>query len=85
MKIKSIYLESKGYTINEFRNKIIEEIKNRKLYGLTTRVSKYKLKLKYNENYIMIPYRSLENKSIKEIVDFYEEDIKSLFKEMESE
>ncbi len=81
MKIKSTYLENKGYTINEFRNKIIEEIKSRKLYGLSTKVSKYKLKLKYNDNFLMIPYRSLETRNIKEIVDFYEEDIKDLFKE----
>lgn len=83
MKIKSVYLENKGYTINEFRNKIMEEVKNRKIYGLSTHVYKFKLKLKYNDNYLMIPYRSLEKRNIKEIVDFYEEDIKDLFKEKE--
>lgn len=80
MKIKSIYLENKGYTINEFRNKIIYELKNRHIYGLTTRVSKYKLVLIYNENKLYIPYRTLERGSIKDIVDFYEEDIKDLIK-----
>ena len=41
----------------------------------------YKLKIKYADNYIMIPYRTLETKNIKEIVDYYEADVKDLFKE----
>lgn len=81
MKIKSTYLEKKGYTINEFRNLIIQEIKERKIYGIKTRINKFCLTLKYNDERLTIPYRTLENKNIKEIIDFYEEDIKDLFKE----
>ena len=80
MKIKSTYLEGKGYTINEFRNKIIYELKDRHIYGLTTRAYKFTLVLNYGESKIYIPYRTLERGSIKDIVDFYEEDIKDLIK-----
>lgn len=80
MKTKSIYLENKGFTINEFRNLILQELKKRKIYGLKTIARKFTLKLKYEDNFVMIPYRTLEmKKSIKEIVDYYEEDIKDLF------
>ena len=85
MKIKSVYLERKGYTINEFRNLIIQDIKSRGIYGLTTRVTPYKLKLIYNGDSLMIPYRTLERGTIKEVVDFYEEDIKDLFKNKEGD
>ena len=79
MKITSRYLELKGMTINEFRNKIIYELKDRKIYGIKTRVSKYKLKLIYNDNYIFIPYRTLETKkTFKDIVDYYINDIKDI-------
>ena len=80
MKIKSTYLEGKGYTINEFRNLIMQEAKNRGIYGLSTRAYKFTLVLNYGENKIYIPYRALERGSIKDIVDFYEEDIKDLIK-----
>ena len=79
MKIKSIYLENKGYTIDEFRNKIIEELENRKIYELSTRVSKFQLSLKYKNNKIVIPYRALEQGNIQQIIDFYEDDIRCLF------
>ena len=80
MKITSKYLELKDMTINEFRNKIIYELKSRKIYGVKTRVSKYKLKLIGNDSkYIFIPYRTLETKkTFKDIVDFYINDIKDI-------
>lgn len=79
MKTKSKYLELKGMTINEFRNNIIYELKNRRIYGIKTRVSKYKLKLIYNDDCIYIPYRTLETKTtFKDIIDFYIADIKDM-------
>lgn len=71
MKIKSNYLEKKGMSICEFRNKIVYELKNRKIYNLKTHVYKYYLKV----NDTIINYRNLENKTIIEIVDFYLDDI----------
>lgn len=75
MKTKSRYLESKGITINEFRNRIIYELKDRHIYNIKTKVSKYKLRLIGNNGYILIPYRTLETRTFKEIVDFYINDI----------
>ena len=81
MKTKSRYLEIKGYTINEFRNKIVYELKERNMYkyGLKTRVSKYHLRLSYNEKKLIIPYRALEKGNIKNIIEFYIDDIKEMF------
>ena len=80
MKITSKYLELKDTTINEFRNKIIYELKSRGIYGIKTHVSKYKLKLIGNDNkYIFIPYRTLETKkTFNDIIDFYINDIKDI-------
>ena len=78
MKTKSRYLESKGITINEFRNKIMYELKDRRIYGIRTHVYKYKLKLIGNNGYVLIPYRTLETRTFKEIIDFYINDIKEI-------
>lgn len=82
MKTKSEFLKNNyNITVCEFKNIIIEKLKERKVYPKKARICKYKLLV----NDISIPYRNLKKWDFDQIIDFYIDDIASYDNFMEKE